>query len=128
MDVGLILNVLRLRRRLRAREQWARSRLAAFQADALRALRKHAYKRSRFYARFHRGLEDRPLDELPVLSKSELMSSFDELVTDPHVRLAEVVLHLELLRGDELFLGRYRISRTSGNTGHSGIFLADSSE
>ena len=56
----------------------------------LRLLREHAYARSPFYRRFHKGLEDRPLNELPVLTKATLMEHFDELVTDPTVRLADV--------------------------------------
>ena len=41
-------------------------------------LRRHAYSRSAFYRRFHRGFEDRPLAELPVLTKAELMTAFDD--------------------------------------------------
>jgi hypothetical protein len=42
-------------------------------------------ERSPFYRRFHSGLEGRPLSELPVLTKAQLMESFGELVTDPEM-------------------------------------------
>ena len=44
--------------------------LQAYQARALRQLRDHAYARSPFYRRFHAGRTDRPLTELPVLTKA----------------------------------------------------------
>ena len=63
-------------------------------------LREHAYARSPFYGRFHKGLADRPLDELPVLTKEMVMEDFDKLVTDPTVRLEDVEAHLATLRGE----------------------------
>jgi putative adenylate-forming enzyme len=114
-----------MRRALRKRERWPADRIAIHQAAGLHALREHAISNSPFYRRFHAGLESKPLDELPVLTKTELMSNFDELVTDRNVRLTNVRAHLEHLRHDELFLGRYRVTRTAGSTGKPGIFLSD---
>jgi phenylacetate-coenzyme A ligase PaaK-like adenylate-forming protein len=56
------------------------------------------------------------------------MKSFDDLVTDSDIRLADVTTHLEHLHGDELYLGKYRASRTAGSTGNPGIFLNDAVE
>jgi len=128
MDLWLIAQILRKRRMLRGHERWSRRELDQHQATALGTLRGHAMKRSRFYQRFHRGLESKPLGELPVLTKVELMASFDELVVDPDVRRADVERHLAELRGDERYLGRYWVSRTAGSTGHPGIFLVDRDE
>ncbi|HEX2729781.1 MAG TPA: hypothetical protein VHM16_08495, partial [Rubrobacteraceae bacterium] len=99
VNTRLISKLLWKRGRLRRRDHWPRERLDAYQARALYLLREHAYARSPFYRQFHRGLTDRPLDQLPVLSKAALMEHFDELVTDPSVRLAEVEAHLANLRG-----------------------------
>lgn len=123
MNASLLVRVLLERWRLRQHDRWSRERLLAHQAQGLEALRRHAYARSPFYQWFHRGLEARPLPELPVLTKALLMERFDELVTDPAVRLEEVEAHLKTLRGDERFLGRYRVCATSGSTGRRGIFL-----
>ena len=49
---------------------------------------------SRFYRRFHAGRTDRPLQELPVLTKAMVMEHFDQLVTDLTVKLADVEAHL----------------------------------
>jgi hypothetical protein len=88
-----------------------------------------AYARSPFYERFHRGFADRPLKDLPVLTKQMVMEHFDELVTDPTVRLADVEAHLATLSGgDELLGGRYRVASTLGTTGRRGLFLWDQGE
>jgi len=128
MNLALIARVLSMRRGLRSRERWSAGQISAHREKQLRALRAHAYQRSPFYARFHAGAGSKPLNELPVLTKSELMSRFDELVTDRAVRLAGVHTHLNALKRDELFLGKYRVTRTSGSTGHPGIFLSDAGE
>jgi phenylacetate-CoA ligase len=83
----------------------------------------HAYAHSPFYRRLHAGRTDRPLHELPVLTKAMVMEHFDELVTDPTVKLADVEAHLAALQGNERFRGRYWVAATSGTTGRRGIFL-----
>lgn len=128
MDLRLIAQILRKRRRIRGHESWSRLELEHRQASALAVLREHAMTRSRFYQRFHRGFETKPLHELPVLTKGELMASFDELVVDPEVHRADVERHLAELRGNDRYLDRYWVSRTAGTTGHPGIFLVDRDE
>ncbi|GIW07442.1 MAG: coenzyme F390 synthetase [Dehalococcoidia bacterium] len=128
MDVRIMARLLWLRRQLRRHERWVRPQLEAHQARSLAALRQYAYARSPFYQRFHRGLTDRPLPELPVLTKALAMEHFDELVTDRAIRLRDVEAHLATLQGDERFLGRYWLSATSGSTGRRGLFLSNLAE
>jgi phenylacetate-CoA ligase len=123
MGLGFIAGVLRQRAALRRHERWDRAALASHQAAELDRLRHWAVERSPFYRRFHAGCESRPLADLPVLSKSQLMESFDELVTDRQVRLAELREFLERLDDYRLFLDRYWVARTSGSTGAPGVFL-----
>jgi phenylacetate-CoA ligase len=94
VNLSILVGLLRKRRRFARRDRWSRAELAAHQQTALRALRAWTYERSRFYQSFHRGLFDRPLSELPVLTKPMLMERFDELVTDREVRLADARAHL----------------------------------
>src|SRR5215208_4873527 len=124
MSTQIILKVLALRHRLRQRDRWTRRQLEEHQGRALHRMREYAYARSLFYKRFHKGFTDQPLGDLPILTKQMVMEHFDELVTDPTVRLADVEAHLAALRGgDELFNGRYRVASTSGSTGRRGLFL-----
>jgi phenylacetate-CoA ligase len=129
MSTQIILKVLALRHRLRQRDHWTRRQLEKHQGRALRLLREHAYARSPFYGHFHKRFTDRPLNGLPVLTKEMVMEHFDELITDPTVRLADVETHLTTLSGgDELLGGRYRVASTSGSTGRQGLFLWDPGE
>ena len=129
MSTQIILKVLALRHRLRQRDRWTRRQLEEHQGRALHRMREYAYARSLFYRRFHKGFTDRPLGDLPILTKEMVMEHFDELVTDPTVRLVDVEDHLATLSGgDELLGGRYRVASTSGSTGRRGLFLWDPGE
>jgi phenylacetate-CoA ligase len=127
-NLAVVLRVLGHRHRLRQRDRWTPQQLQAYQAQALRQLRDHADAHSPFYRRFHAGRIDRPLHELPVLTKALVMEHFNQLVTDPAVRLTEVEAHLAALHGNEQFRGRYWVAATSGTTGRRGIFLWDLDE
>lgn len=122
MDIRLLLPVLWLRRVLLDRERWVRPQLLAHQGRALRRLREFAHERSPFYRRFHKGYENRPLSELPVLTKAAMMEHFDEFVTDRALHLTDLEAHLGGVREKERFLGRYFVNATSGSTGGRGIF------
>jgi len=128
MNIQIVLSVLSEMRQFRQRDHWTRQQLEAHQADALRNLRDYSYAHSPFYQRFHQGLANAPLQELPVLTKAMLMEHFDELVTDRAIRLEEVKAHMRDLTGDERLLGRYWVNATSGSSGHPGIFLFNRAE
>jgi len=128
MDTQIILGILWQMRQFRQRDHWTRQQLEAHQADALRSLREYTYAHSPFYRRFHQGLVDAPLHELPVLTKAMLMEHFDDLVTDRAIRLEEVKTHMRDLTGDERYLDRYWVNATSGSSGHPGLFLFNRTE
>jgi putative adenylate-forming enzyme len=109
-------------------DHWTRQQLEDYQARALQACREYAYAHSPFYQRFHRGRTDRPLHELPVLTKTMLMEHFDELVTDRDIRLEDVRKYIADPGGQERFLNSYRVMATSGSTGQPGVFLASQAE
>src|SRR5713226_1663646 len=109
-------------------ESWTRQQVLDYQARALRACREYAYAHSPFYQRFHQGLMDRPLQELPVLTKAMMMEHFDELVTDRTVRLHDVQQYLAHGDATKRFLDRYQVMATSGSVGQPGIFLSDAAE
>lgn len=123
MDLDVMFPAAAALRGMRARERWPRSDLEAHQRRELAKLRAFAYRRSGFYRDFHAGLSGRPLQELPVLTKSLLMEHFDEVVTDRAVRRDLVEEHLRGLRGSGRLLGRYWDNATSGSTGRPGLFV-----
>jgi phenylacetate-CoA ligase len=109
-------------------ERWMRKLLEDYQIHALKACREYAYARSPFYQRFHRGLMDRPLQDLPVLTKALLMEHFDDVVTDRTLHLQDIQEYLANPAGQERFLNRHRVMVTSGSTGQPGVFLRSQAE
>lgn len=123
-DLTLAAALWRHHRGLRRHESWPRSRLPTYQATALRRLRTHAYTHSAFYRRWHAGLEDRPLAELPVLSRERLLETFDEVVTDPDLTYTDLEAHVKATR-PHLLKGRYIVVSTSGTSGQPVLLAYD---
>lgn len=126
--MSLLRKVLRARRRLQGRETWTPARLATFQRHEITALRAFARTTSPFYKDFHHGLDDAPLSEVPVLTKATLMEHFDDIVTAPDLRLADLQKFLDGMRPGELYRGRYYVAATGGTTGQPGMFAWDTDE
>ena len=124
----MIARVLWLRRRLQRHERWSRHELERHQAADLELLRRFAMSESPFYRTFHQGLERAPLTALPPLSKAELMDNFDQISTEPTVRLAEVQTYLDGLAGDRLFRNRFWVSATSGSSGRRSVIPSSAHE
>jgi phenylacetate-CoA ligase len=128
MSIQIMLKLLHTLEQLRKHEHWTRQQLEAYQSKALRDLRKYAYEQSPFYHTFHKGLMDRPLTELPVLTKAILMENFDDIVTDRTLHLEDVRHFAENGEVGQHFKDRYYVTATSGSSGHPGFFLFDESE
>src|SRR5579884_1440051 len=112
----------------RQHERFTRQQLERYQARALQLCREYAYAHSPFYQQFHQGLMDRPLHELPILTKSLLNEHFDEIVTDRAVRSEDVKRYIADPNRKEFFLDRYRVMITSGSTGTPTIFTYNATE
>lgn len=133
MDMRLISRVVFLRAAWRKRDRWDAARIAEHQDHALQELRRAAYAGSEFYRRHHTGLHDAPLDQLPPVTKADLMEHFDEAVTTPDLRRADLEAHLRSLtesRGDPgvPWQGRWWAAATAGTTGRRGTFVWNRSE
>lgn len=127
MGVGTLLRLLARRRVLARRDHWNRAQLAAFQLASLKELRRFAAERSPFYSEFHRGLLSAPLSALPVLTKSMLMSRYDDIASDRRVHRREVEEYVAAHRQDR-YLRRYRVTSTAGSSGLKGLFVSDPEE
>jgi phenylacetate-coenzyme A ligase PaaK-like adenylate-forming protein len=71
---------------------------------------------------------ERPLEELPVLTKAIMMEHFDELVTDRSLHLEEVRAFATHGEVGQRFRNGYYVTATSGSSGHPGFFLFNESE
>ncbi|MEO7991329.1 MAG: hypothetical protein ABI663_17390 [Chryseolinea sp.] len=123
-----LINLLFIRWKLRKHDNWTRARLLNYQSEKLKVLRTHTYANSSFYQRFHAGLFDKPLHELPVLTKQELMENWNQIVTDPTLKIDSLRKFVESLDTPLLYNGEYIVSTTSGTTGLKGIFAFNRNE
>lgn len=128
MNIPIVVKLLYRLRQLREHERWTRPQLLVYQAEALRRQREYAYAHSPFYQQFHKGLFERPLSELPILTKTIMMAQFDNLVTDREIQLEAVRQYAAKNSGDISYLGRYWVTATSGSSGQPGFFLFNPSE
>lgn len=128
MNIQIILKLLHTLEELRNHEHWTRQQLDEHQAKAVHELRQYAYERSPFYQKFHKGLSERPLHELPVLTKATMMEHFDELVTDRSLHLEEIRAFAAEGEAGQRYKNRYWVNATSGSSGHPGFFLFDETE
>jgi phenylacetate-coenzyme A ligase PaaK-like adenylate-forming protein len=106
------------------RDRWSRDDLMAYQEERARALITHAVSKSPYYREaLGADAAERPLTELPTLSKATLMAEFDRIITDPRLRLADLQAHLGGPDPLQSFLGAYRVATTSGTTGRRSIVV-----
>lgn len=131
MTSPTVSSIRALAAELIARERWSRGRLAEHQRQALASLVRHAATASPYYrerlARWSKG-GDVMLADLPVLTHATLMASFDGIVCDPRVRLADLERHVASANPGALHLGGYRVFVTGGASGSRGLFLYSRAE
>lgn len=104
-------------------------RLAAVRARRLALLLRASAQKSPLYRRVLRGRDPEiwRLEDLPILSRAELMHSFQQWVGDGEIRLEalrQFTAAHDLIA--EPFLGRYTVWESSGSGGgEHGIFVQD---
>jgi phenylacetate-CoA ligase len=122
----VIGRALRGARELGERDRWPRERRETLQRARLTQLVTHARTHSPYYREALAGYDpDVGVTSLPVLDKATMMERFDDLVTDRRLRRDALLQHVETVTGDDLYLGRYRATTTSGSSGRKGLFVFD---
>ena len=113
------------RRELAASGALSQGELGARQQRAFGELFRHVRAQSPFYRELYAGIDDTPVapSDLPSVTKAQLMERFDDWVTDPDLKLADLEAHLRALRGDQLHRKQYRVMASSGTTGRRGVFV-----
>lgn len=113
-----------------ARLDWPADRLLAERERLLRRLLAIAKARSPWHARRLADIDpanftEARIRELPIMTKSDLMENFDEVVTDRRVTLEGANRHLASLKEDRYFLGSRHVVASGGSTGRRGVFVYD---
>lgn len=111
------------------RLRWSSERLRAHQTGLLRELLATALDRSRYHRRRLGGVDPaifelEQLPALPVMTKTDMMERFDDVVTDPRVTASAVEAHLASLGSEpNLLLDDYLTLASGGSSGVRGIFV-----
>jgi phenylacetate-CoA ligase len=94
----------------------------------LNTLVAHARRNSTFYRDLYQGLPPGrvPLEQLPIVNKSQLMANFDGWVTRSDLSLEALrQFTQDPTRIGRPYMGQYAIWTSSGTTGMPGIFVQD---
>lgn len=122
------------------RTGWGRERIRAHQAERLRALLHHAGVHSPFHAERLAGIDldavtPEDLSSLPVMTKTDLMEHFDDVVTDRRVSRAAAeaalagagdeaaLVHSGLMHSGLVHSGL--VLTSGGSSGPRGVFVLD---
>ena len=65
------------------------------------------------------------LSKLPVMTKTDLMANFDDIVTDKRLTLEVVNDHVSSLREDRYLLDEYHVIASGGTSGFRGVYVYD---
>jgi len=118
--LGDLARAVVYRQALIKHECWPRVRLEELQRRRLADLLSWVTEKSPFYRQYrsaHRLGSPYDLRDFPILDKKTYMEHFDEIVTDPRLRLSELQEHMASVSGDEYYLGEYRVLTTAGSSG-----------
>ena len=98
------------------------------QSTRLAAALRSAVRHSPLYRELAGDRAGQPLalQDFPVMTKRQLMDRFDDWVTDPALRLAELREFVaDPNRIGDDYLGRYQVWESSGSSGEPGLFVQD---
>jgi phenylacetate-CoA ligase len=114
-----------------ARLSWSQDQIKAERQRALRETLAFAKAKSPWHATRLSGVEaelftETDLARLPVMTKSDVMSNWDEVVTDRRLTLAgcnaDITAKLEGKTKDYYYLNDYLVIATGGSSGVRGVF------
>ena len=102
--------------------------LKTLRQSRLESLVRYAISYSTYYRALYSNISAKNIriEDLPVVTKSELMQSFDDWVTDNYVKRLDIdtfLANLDLI--GSLYQNRFAVWKSSGSTGEPGIFLHD---
>lgn len=105
----------------------SREEMARLQQRRLKKLVRFARKNSPYYEDLYQEIsEDCRLEDLPPVSKPDLMADFDRVVTDRRISMKRVDAFCgDLDHVGRMLDGRYLVFKTSGSTGNPATVLYD---
>lgn len=68
-------------------------------------------------------LREEDLANLPVMTKSDLMANYDDILTDRRLSLDLIERHLDALTDDAYLLDEYHAAASGGSSGQRGVYV-----
>ena len=108
-------------------DHWSRKKIDATQKKRLKALVKFTKEKSPFYRELYEDIgDDFSLTDIPPVSKPELMSHFDDVLTDRNITMERIDVYTQDLDNIGIMIDdKYLIFKTSGSTGNPAVVLYD---
>lgn len=120
------------------RNSYSRDQIESFQESRLQDLLGYIKHRSPWYQEYLRGIDIDSItlsnynELIPAMTKKELMSNWDKIVTDPYLKLDDIMSFLIDQQGvscsDYIYRDTYHVLSTSGSTGTPGVYVYNSEE
>jgi len=129
--LGDLARAIAYRQALIKHECWPRAKLEELQQRRLARLLDWVTQRSPFYRELcstYQMSQPYSLQDFPIMDKKAYMKHFDEIVTDPRLRLSQLQEHMAHVSGDEYYLGEYRVLTTAGSSGHKTVVVFNRKE
>ncbi len=126
-----LVRAIAYRQALIRHEYWPRTKLEELQQRRLAELLDWATRRSPLYRQLRdtqRMSQPYSLQDFPIMDKKTYMEHFDEIVTDPRLRIARLQEHMANVSGDEYYLGQYRVLTTAGSSGQKTVIVFNRKE
>ena len=111
------------------RIEWPADRIEDERRRALRALLALAVERSPWHRKRLGAIDlsrlsEADIESLPVMTKTDLMENFDDVVTDRRVTRELCERHLDAAATDDKYLlGEYHVVASGGSSGQRGVFV-----
>lgn len=100
--------------------------ILAVQEKRFRQLLRHTQAHSKYYRDRWKGIniETCKLQDLPILTKADLMEHFEDVVTDPRLKKEPIIEFMSNLDNiGSYFLDEFVVSHTSGSQGQAAIIV-----
>ena len=112
------------------RLEWSPDRLAAHREARLREILRHAVQNSKWHAERLRGIDlerisESDLEQIPPMTKSDLMDNWDAIATVPGLTLARCEDHLDALDAPRYLDDHFHVVASGGSSGKRGVFAYD---
>ncbi len=110
--------------------KWPVERIREERQQRLRSLINVAKEKSPWHGERLRNVDadsitEADLGKLPVMTKTDLMANFDQIVTDKRLTLEVVNQHVSSLREDRYLLDKYHVVASGGTSGFRGVYVYD---